>query len=135
MKKGNFFSSWKWKHTPRLHEYDRNDHKKHWFNLLAKRTVGFFQIRQKPKPSEAQKAFIFTSKIIHKPFGLWQEVLLCEKKSTFWKIEPYASLANFHTYSEASNSCASKVITRPITFKKSKIHKSQLLTKLRVNKS
>ena len=67
-------------------------------------------------------------------FGLEKEALLCEKKEKFLKLEQYASLANFQTSAEASNPCASKVITRPMTFKKSKVQNSQLLTKLRVNK-
>ena len=68
----NFLFWWKWKHTPRLHEWDRNDHKEHWFNLLVKRTVEFFQIPQKPKPVEVQTAVILRRKIINKGFRLWK---------------------------------------------------------------
>ena len=57
-------------------------------------------------------------------FGLEKEALLCEKSGIFLKIEPYTSLANFHTSGEASNSCTFKVITRPITLKKQKLKKS-----------
>ena len=80
---GQSFLWWNWRHTARLHECDRNDHKKHWFNLLAKRTVGFFKIPQKPTPVEAPTPFIFRSQNIHKRFGLEKEALLCEKRWSF----------------------------------------------------
>ena len=65
-----------------------------------------------------------------KDLGFDKKLYLCEKKSTFRKIEPYASLANFHTYSEASNPCASKVTTRLITFNKSKIQKKSTVDQI-----
>ena len=87
-----------------------------------KRTVGFFKSFKNQNQLRLNQPAFLEAKSYTTDFGS-EKRLYCVEKEKFFKIEPYASLANLHTYSEASNACAAKLITRPITFNKSKIEK------------